>query len=440
MKGQKKTNTLPRTVKFPIEPSESEITKLYALSRVCNIIFNWALRQRLLTYQRFLLPVYLRIKSADEQGNGGLVNSLKDELKQLFEAHKTKLTFNGQNGPSGLTALLNRRKLLRQFPRGPMEETLDAVDAAFKSLFALLKKGDPDAKRSSLRRQRDFYKIPWRYKKDDCVKDERGLVRVSLGKHEEPLWFPIPPGYQLPKLSERTKTCKLELYRDRRNMAEKSKFQVSITYDIPKPPTEPIERIVFLALGASRLGVVFSEGCFCKNLPRPDYHWKPKINALEARISQCIPGSRKWKKRIAARSRMFAKLAGQQKQTQYETVKELMTLYRSRNYDILLKKLLGYGTHFVVTDLKIRSKEGALADASDCTRGGSPTGANWSAQNTGNIGRFIQKLADKAAERGGSVIKRKSPELSSDERQLSGQERKILIAHKLRKEFLAEQK
>ena len=85
----------------------------------------------------------------------------------------------------------------------------------------------------------------------------------------------------------------------------------------------------------------------------------------------------------------------------------------------------------------MRSKEGSLADSSKAERGGSPFGANWSAQNTGNIANLVAKLTDHVSALGGMVIKRKSPELLVEEKRLPQEKRKILLAQKLKDEFLS---
>src|SRR3989344_165686 len=444
-KGRKKEDKpLYRAVRFEVFPAPEEVALLFRVSENLRYVWNTALRDRQKSFEDFLKPIYEKIgqekKRAQEAGFFDLwkdeickdfnrllrerdipVNfisnkkSLLLELREVFKQHT--ITLYDQ-----INELTQKRKdgEFGSVPRNWQEETLDSLDGSFKSFLALRKNGDVDAKPPRARADENgFYKIPGRY----GFKVYEGKFQLSFGKLGQTLTFPIPE-FQQERLAAAVKLKKFELYRDERNMAKAGRFWISIAYEIPKPVSLPLgNNVVFLSIGASRLGVVSSFGEFCFNLPRPDYHWKPAINVLDERIAKTVKGSRKWKKRIAARARMFAKLGHQQKQHgQYEVI----------------QRLLQYGVHFVVTELQVRSKQGALADASDPTRGNSPFGANWSAQNTGNIGRFLQKLTDKAVENGGTVIKRKAPALSLQERSLTDDQRKILIARKLRDEFLAE--
>jgi len=444
-KGKKKEEKpLYRAVRFEIFPSPQDVEILYKVSQNLSLIWNEALKERQECFEKNIKPIYEKIaaakKKAEEAGasevwkenlrktinklmreKGFLVRftsekeSLLLELKTAFAKHKVTL----YDQINSLTA----KRLNEAFafvPRNWQEETLDSLDGSFKSFLSLCKNGDMDANPPGERDvENHFYKIPGRY----GFKIANGKLVLSFPKLDYRLTLDIPT-FQMGKLGAATKLKKFELYRDERNMAKPGRFWVSIVYEVEKPISRPLlaDNTVYLAVGASRLGVISPNGSFCLNLPRPDFHWKPNINNLEDRLKHVVKGSRKWKRLISARAKMFSKMSHQQKHGQYEVVRDLLKL----------------GTHFVVTDLKVRSKENSLADASKANRGGSPFGANWSAQNTGNIGRFIQKLTDKAQERGGTVLKRQPPKLSLEERQLPEKQQKILIAEKLREEFLAE--
>ena len=322
---------------------------------------------------------------------------------------------------NALTAKRSENADFAAIPRNWQEETLDALDGSFKSFLALRKRGDSDAKPPRERAyEGNFYKIPGR---SGFKVTDGGKVIVSFAKLDIELVSEIPD-YQFGKLAGTTRLKKFEIVRDERDMTKPGRFWISIAYEIPKPVEVPFiaNQAVYLAIGASWIGIVSPKGEFCYHLPRPDFHWKPKINQVDERLQRVAKGSRKWKRLISARAKMFRKLGAQQKQHgQYEVV----------------GKLLALGCHFVVSDLKVRSKEGALADATQSERGGSPFGANWSAQNTGNIANLVAKLTEKAKAIGGVVVKHKPPEMSPNERQLPQEQRKILLARKLKEEFLA---
>lgn len=480
-KGKKNPDALYRCEKFEIFPNNRQLEILCAISSSLTATYNRAWQECQEAYDQYIKPVYNRIIQAREDdqsaGYGKLweeeclrkhpaslakeefpayrierQRSLLAEKKQLFADHWPTLfdqinSLTGMDDDSGAN-------------RNWHEETLDSLHGAYKSHINLKKKGDRDARPPGKRTEAFFYKIPGRSGWSERA-IRQGTVILAREKFEDTLSFPIPP-YQQSRLSrtrviqkviktkkgEKMKEAlaikKFELYRDERDMAKPGRFWISIAYEISKPAEKKLDsgRTVYIALGASRMGIVCAKGEFCWNLPRPDFRWKPEIDAVHLRTrqpyrqgQQCVKkGGKKWRRRMEAFHRMNAIMARQQKQHgQYEVVKRLMELS-----DELIGRLLELGNHFVVTDLKIRSKEGALADSSRKERGGAPTGANWSAQNTGNIANLVAKLEEKAKERGGCVRRRNAPFLEPHERKLPQDRRKILIARKLREEFLAQ--
>ena len=171
-------------------------------------------------------------------------------------------------------------------------------------------------------------------------------------------------------------------------------------------------------------------------------HFEPQFRLLIDTIGGFIKESKEPIKSGVVLSKV---MAGKARRIRDNVKKFLEDEKNPKNENLLgvyevIKKLLLHGVHFVVTELIVRSKAGALADASQPERTSAPFGPNWSAQNTGNISRLIQKLADKAAERGGSVIKRKPPLLSFEEQEIPHDQRKVFIARRIREDFLAEKK
>ena len=100
-----------------------------------------------------------------------------------------------------------------------------------------------------------------------------------------------------------------------------------------------------------------------------------------------------------------------------------------------VKILTKNGAHFVISDIKVRGKEGALADSAKPERGGE-LGLNWSVQNTGAIAALVQQLEQKAKESGGSVRKF-APTSPLPQKSAQGHHSdKILMAERLRADFL----
>ncbi|TSC79798.1 MAG: IS605 OrfB family transposase [Parcubacteria group bacterium Gr01-1014_18] len=435
-----------RTVRFPISPSPDEISLFKRVSDNLSTVWNDAWKRRHDEFEQFIKPLYDECaKAKAEARNRGFVrlwdpenkkksvenlkkmgfpedlvaeqNKLLAGLKEAYKTHKMPTLFDHINA---LTQKRNDNAEYGLVPRNWQEETLDSLDGSFKSFCALRKAGDFDAKPPKQREVGNFfYKIPGRV----GFKLSSGRIQIRFGSLERILEFDIPE-YQREKLVESLKCKKFEIYREFRDLSLDARFWISITYEIPIPDERPAHeaQFVFVALGASSMGIVSPKGDFVVPLPRPDYHWKgeDRIPAVDQRIKNCVKGSRKWQRRISARALMFAKLGAQNKQGQYITV----------------SKLLQYGTHFVVTRLPIRSKAGSLADSTQSERGGAPIGPNWAAQNTGNLARLVDILTEKAKEKGGRVIEESAPSFSEEELLAAKEDKKIFLAKKLREKFL----
>ncbi len=298
------------------------------------------------------------------------------------------------------------------------------------------------------------------------VKGNRVVLAPEIfGK--DTLSFLIPGGFQTRMLERAIRIAKFEIFRRVQESSENGSFWISLSYEIETPEPVPFvpEDAVFIALGASSIGIISPKGEETIPLWRADTKWKPLTDALEASLARpkdapgyarpLIKGSNRSERLKKKRRIIFRKMGAQQKQDRREVVavdlverdrgpKRLSKAERrfrtrhvqqeNRNQDPAIR-LLGHGVHFVVTELVIRSKEGKLADASKPERGGS-LGANWSAQNTGSIGYLVQWLEGKVREYGGSVRKHSLPFEALPEPSTVNDEQKILMARALRDDFL----
>ena len=93
-----------------------------------------------------------------------------------------------------------------------------------------------------------------------------------------------------------------------------------------------------------------------------------------------------------------------------------------------------HGTHVIVSELVVRSKEGKLADSEKPGRQGR-LGLNWAAQNTGSLARLVALLEEKAKEYGGSVRKHKL--VLAEYPPGTGAANKLWMVEKLKESFLA---
>ncbi len=381
-----KTLVLYRAVKFQLHLTDAQEKLLLRVSDGLREIYNWALAERVASYE-----LYKKWKK-----DGGE----KPQMLTLFDQINALTDMRAQDKRDGLW----RAKI----PRNWQEETLDALDGAFRSFFALVKNGDAAARPPWQRREHYFCEVPGR---SGISVGEETLVFAPNIFGKETLRFPIPK-YCRTLLRDR-KVKKFTLFRDEALLSQPGCFWVSVVYemDAPQPEAFRSDRAVFIAVGASWLGVVYPDGEEeLVKLWRPDKHWKPHIDALEGRLKNCTKGSRAWRKRVAAARKMYRLMAAQQKQNQREVV----------------KRLLERSAHFVVEDLVIR---GGLADGSKPER----AKLNWGVQNTGSIARLVAHLGEKAKERGGFVVKHKPSSQPVSGRQ---GENKIPMAHRLKRDYL----
>lgn len=388
-----------RAVKFEVRPEGEALAAIFSTSDVLRRIYNWAVLVCQSVYDSQIDPVYEKLKA-------GITT--KAELRMAWRLYPSLF---------GLINCLTYDEEVGTITRNFAEETLDDLMGGKKSFASLRKKGDPDARPPKLRDPNFFRKIPGR--SGFRVKGGQFLLNTGMGRFT----FPIPE-YQQGRLARAKQIRKFELYRTPQDLRKPGIFEVSIVYEIERPAPvrfEPSEAI-FVALGASHMGVITPTEELLVKLWRPDRHWMLPIREVERRMKKCERGSNQWRRLNDARRTMQIKMARQQLQDQRE----------------IASWLVSHGRHFVVTDLVVRSKEGKLADSEVPERGGL-LGFNWSAQNTGAIGRVALQLEGKAAEVGGSVRKVKlsldeAPPMLETEGKLHSD--KIWMARKLREQYL----
>src|SRR3989338_7585454 len=293
-KGKSKPEVLYRVAKFPIYPNESQFQILRKVSDNLWMVWNSALEERRTAYSKFVAPLYEGIKESVKNQNVAETARLRGELKAAYRELPT--LFDQINA---LTPRRNQQNGFAAVPRNWQEETLDTLDGAYKSFLALRKNGDFDARPPRARSEWDFCEVPGRF----GFKIQSGEFALSCGKLSlEPLHFPIPE-HQQGMLSRAIAIKKFTLYRDERDMRKPGRFFASLAYEIAKPEEKPFvpEEAVFVSPGASSIGVISPMGEVVIPLWRADKHWKPHVDAAADRAKNCAKGSRKWRKRTAAR-------------------------------------------------------------------------------------------------------------------------------------------
>lgn len=419
----KKVGVLYRAVQFEVLPNEAEEQVLWTISKNLVHVWNEALAERMVVYDEFLAPLYAEMKEAPDEKE---IERIKRRIRAALRDHRITLF-------DQIKALTPRRDADETFaavPRNWQEETLDMLEGDFKSFFALRRNGDWDARPPGPRKEGNFCEITGRMGFKGVIGLEGAKFVLSCRNiSEDSFVFLIPP-YQAEKLAHRESVKKFTLFRDERDPKKPGRFWISLVYELKKPEERPFipEDAVYLALGASYIGVLSPNGEEVIKFWRPDKHWQPRIEKVKERM-KALPrnGSLKWQKQNSAKRTMEKIKSRQQRQNHREVVAGLLGKDAA-------ERALGHGVHFIVSEMIVRSKEGKIADRSKKERGG-VLGLNWSAQNTGSIAEFTAWLRIKAAERGGTVRTHRLSYFPKSEG--TGRENKIALARALRESFLS---
>lgn len=444
-KGQEK-DILYRVAKFEVKPNRAQLEVLKRASANLVRAYNEAHAERVANYDANLAPLYKLLK---EEKDVSAQKELRDRIRSVSKEYQVTLF-------DQINALTQKREQDITFgavTRNWQEETLDTLNGALASFYALRKAGDFDARQPRARKEGNFYELLGR--SGWSVKGGKFYISCKKLAPQVDMSWAIPEKQQ--QEIARGKVKKFTLYRDQPDLAKPGRFWVSLAYEMPMPPTKQFDpkSAVCVALGSSCIGVVSPRGEEVVELGRPDFHWIPLIREIDGwmkekggvtrdgkkvileeggststRFHSRTRGSRRWQRTASARREMFRLMAAQNLLDRREVVAhDLLT-------NTSLDQVYGHGIHFVVTDMVVRSKKGKLADAKDKDRGGD-LGLNWAAQNTGTLAYLVQWLTEKAKEHGGTVRKHKLPKHLVPREVGHGKESKIAMAKALRESFLS---
>lgn len=430
---RKKTDVLYKTVKFEVFPNEEQEHILWTISCNLALVWNEGLAERRRIYDEFLHPLYEELKEVRDRDDAEACEEIEGRLRTAREKHR--ITHFDQN--NALTPRRDADEMFAAVPRNWQEETLSMLAGDFVSFFTLRRNGDLDARPPGPRKDGDFCQITgrmgFRYMYDPSSLEGSHVVLSCKNLSKDPFVFPLPK-HQAEELRPYVDGVKkFILSRDERDPKNSGRFWLSLSYEFEKPEEKPFipEDAVYVALGASYIGIVSPKGEEVVKFWRPDKHWQPRIERVKERM-KALPkkGSLKWQKQNNAKRAMEKIKSRQQRQNHREVVAKLLG-------DEAAERVLGHGVHFVVSEMIVRSKEGKIADSSKKNRGG-VLGLNWSAQNTGSIAEFVAWLRIKAAERGGTVRTHRLSYFPKSEG--TGRDNKIALARALRESFLSTMK
>ncbi len=435
--AEQKRAIMHRTQKWPLSLTKEQESLLYRISDGLREYYNLALEWQ---YQQY--TAYKEAKSNDER---------QKDVKGFLTAFDCYTRFKDEQRPADESAGLFRAKI----PTNWVLETFRQVEGAFKSFFELRKKGDVDARSPKICSEDRFQVILGALGASFRLKG--GMVQLAPRSFGGTLCFKVAH-YQMEQLQSALRFAKFTIARSDSWLKRPGHLTLSLAYEIEQPITQDFDpdTAVYVALGASSIGVVSPHGEVVIPFRRSDISLKPHLEALSVRTRQLVAedklakGSGKHEELSLAWRFLFRHLGEQQQMNRRRVVANgLLRTEVERPLSKAERRFKckhgyglqsstktvasGHGIHFVVTELVVRSKPGKLADASKPERGGS-LGANWAAQNTGSLAYLVSWLKEKAKEHGGSVRRMAfSGEVPST---LLGDEKKIFVAKALRDQFL----
>ncbi|MEI9966723.1 MAG: helix-turn-helix domain-containing protein [Candidatus Moraniibacteriota bacterium] len=406
-----------RAVRFRVNVTPDQERSLIHWSDHAFLIWNQGVEASSAWYNDHIAPLLAQLQQAE---SAEAKQACRDAVRERFARAKADKEDTGPYSDFHFNFLLTGWRQSQpgwnEYPTDWQRETLRSLAGAIKSWHALRARGDPDAHRPRERGAEHFnelicYGSGWK------VLDNQQLRLSAKIFGDTDMSFAITPSpYVRDFLRDAKKLVRCVVNRVPSDLRQPGRWYVSLIADFARPAGVPFdpEAAVYVALGASSLGIVSPLGEAEFPLWRPDKHWMPLIVTAQERMKHRVKGSRRWKKLSARRQGNYRKMARQQHLNHCEAV---------------IRKLLPHGANFVITDLVVRSKQGKLADKHDQERSGM-LGANWAAQNTGSLADLASQLSNKAEERGGVVVKFRPPD---PRRKLS----KIEMAQHLREHFLA---
>jgi hypothetical protein len=380
---------IPETLKFPVEITPgSELEKILlqktAIHRIC---WNFFVQEA-----NYRLDLKTRVKEG---------TALPEEGG--YDEEKGKIVWDTKISAFGFNYLLTPYRnapafsFLKEVPVSSLRETARLVAGGFDSFFKLRKNGDKDARPPFYKDEETFQTIIW---KDVILKKGRLLV--------EGIEIPIPKT-TAQKIGMR-KMAHVIIDRHESKLYLPSTWSVQcVLMDSPAPIPQPVKRIVALCFGSSGVAGIDSRGkAFFIKMRRPDLYiprifskqpdgtfkkeksgptLRDLIGGIDVKITCMRENIKSFPKEVRAQKWRELEL-----DPQYQVLKKR----RAQWFDLLHNKQRDYhrkladhlvhlGDCFFVGKPNVRSKDDAIADASDGNKE-----KNWNVQNTGSLSECIR--------------------------------------------------
>jgi putative transposase len=325
---------------------------LWALSEKCRLIYNFALAERIDTWEK--------------------------NKEKLDEEREFMTYIKQQNDLPAIKKLYPEYKWVYS---KVLQGTLRKLDEAYKSFFVLWKNGAKEARPPRFKGKAYFTTL--RYNQSGFTMD--GNIITFSHKHPSKTKLAFCISDNRPLYS---KVKQVELFRDR-----KKRWFVSITSDMEAP--RYIDNDLFQAfdLGIANIasGVnVHGETLRFEN-KRPDKYWRPMVEEVQSKRDHCKKYSRRWHRYSTKLSKMKSKLAKQMKDYQHWVSRWIIDHTRANT--------------IIIGNLNVKEMARRKPDMGNPQKNKANKTLNHSLQNTASMGRFATFLEYKAQLAGKRVVK-----------------------------------
>ena len=342
------------TRKIRIAPTKIQAQVLWDLSEKCRLIYNFALAER---------------------RNDWAINCSKPS------SARTSITYTQQQ--NALPALKARYPEYAWVYSKVLQMTLRRLDADYKSFFARWRRGDNSARPPRFKGRNYFTTLC--YNQSGFTIDVNTL-RIRFA-HRHPsgieLEFSLP---WLPPLEGQIKQA--EILQD-----QHCRWFITITYEMVVP--RYVDNGQYQAIDLGILNLVTAVNLHGKFIQitnrRPDLYWRTKLQQLQSRRDHCRRHSNRWWFYQRKWLKMRQKLTNQLKDFQHKISKIIVTNTRANT--------------LIIGDLAVKSMARKKQKSGSRGRNSADRTLNYSLQNTGFLGRFVQFLTYKAKRIGKNVIR-----------------------------------
>ncbi|MFX0103787.1 MAG: RNA-guided endonuclease InsQ/TnpB family protein, partial [Candidatus Hodarchaeota archaeon] len=262
-----------------------------------------------------------------------------------------------------------------------LQGTLRKLDEAYKSFFALWKKGDKNARPPRYKGKAHFTTMCFN---QSGFKIEGNTIIFSH-KHPSKVKLEFYISDNRPRLG---KVKQVELFRD-----NKKRWFVSINQNVEIPPYIDNDLFQTFDLGIAKIASgVNIHGKFIQfENKRPDKYWKPMIEEVQSKRDHCKKGSRRWHRYNKKLAKMKSKLAAQMKDYQHWVSRWIIDHTRANT--------------IIIGNLNVKEMARKKPDTGNPQKNKANKTLNHSLQNTGSMGRFATFLEYKAKLAGKRVVK-----------------------------------